>query len=186
MGDSESEGYLNAVDCWICSDPLLSQIPTLQTILRKKQAQRIQRKKRRSEAWHLLQSMVFSVQKNRSTPNLNYERLIHHSWLHIICQECLPDQCLFWAGERPIEILLFALPTCLLTRVEHWNKQVPACWHYNKLRNTHLTLVLSKKTQLCLPEFWIQCCGVNGLSGTKNKNEIGPETQLQGGKCKDI
>ena len=51
--------------------------------------------------------------------------------------------CLFWAGERPIEILLFALPACLPTRVEHWNKQVTACRHHSKLGNTHLTLVLS-------------------------------------------
>lgn len=117
--------------------------------------QREYRGKKGSLKSDLLQSMVFSVYKNRPKPNLNCERLINHSWLHIICQECLPDQCLFWAGERPIEISLFALPTCLLTRVEHWNKQVPACWHYNKMKNAHLTLVLSKNLQLCLPEFKI-------------------------------
>lgn len=105
---------------------------------------------------------------------------------YISSAECLPDQCLFWAGERPIEISLFALPTCLLTRVEHRNKQVPACWHYNKLKNTHLTLVLSKKLQLCLPQFRVQCCGVKWLSGTKIWNETRPETWIQGGKCEDI
>lgn len=87
----------------------------------------------------------------RSTLNLNYGREVHHGWLHITCQDSLPDLCLFWAGERPIEILLFALHACLLTRVEHWNKQVSACWHHNKLRNTYLTLVLSRNISFVFP-----------------------------------
>lgn len=96
MEDSKSEGYLNAsltarfalTLCFLKSPPCK---PYLE---RSKHGEyREKKKKKRSEAWHLLQNMVFSVYKNRSTPNLNYERQIHHSWLFIICQECLPDHC---------------------------------------------------------------------------------------------
>lgn len=65
--------------------------------------------------------------------------------------------CLFWAGGRPIRpvllwaILLFEMSAYLLTRVEHWNKQVPTCWHHSKLRNTHLTLVLSRNFSCVFP-----------------------------------
>lgn len=80
-------------------------------------------------------------------------------------------QCLFWAGERPIKILLFALPACLLTRVEHWNKQVPACWHHNKLRNTYLTLVLSRNFSCVFLSF--------KYSVVESNSSLGPRTGMK-------